>query len=92
MSEKLKIFEKLWRQEHFNQMNKQYFFGQLFKHQAVASLSLEGEAWGSNLGPVKSNTVLPTTTRHCCNISLKEAVLPGHNDTEMSLQTCDTLA
>ena len=40
------------------------------------------EVWGSNLGPVKSDTVLPTT-RHRCNISSKGAVLPGRNDPEM---------
>ena len=40
------------------------------------------EVWGSNLGPVKSDTVLPTA-RHCCDISSKGAVLPGHNDAEM---------
>ena len=37
---------------------------------------------GSNLGPVKSDTVLPTA-RHRCNISSKGAVLPGRNDAEM---------
>ena len=46
-------------------------------------LSLEQEVWGSNLGPVKSNTVLPTACRRC-NISLKEAVLSGRNDVEMN--------
>ena len=35
--------------------------------------------WGSNLGPVKADTVLPTA-RHRCNITSKEAVLLGHND------------
>ena len=45
-------------------------------------LSLEREVWGSNLGPVRSNTVL-STVRHRCNISSKEAVLPGRNDAEM---------
>ena len=39
--------------------------------------------WGSNLGPVKSNTVMPTA-RHRCGISLKGAVLLGSNDEEMS--------
>ena len=44
--------------------------------------SLEREVWGSNLGPVKSDTVLPTA-RHRCDISSKGAVLPGRNDAEM---------
>ena len=49
---------------------------------AVTRSSLEREVWGSNLGPVKSNTVLPTA-RNGCDISSKEAVLPWHNDVEM---------
>ena len=44
--------------------------------------SLEREVWGSNLGLVKSYTVLPTAS-HLCDISLKEAVLPECNDAEM---------
>ena len=44
--------------------------------------SLEREIRGSNLGPVKSDTVLPTA-RHRCDISSKEVVLPGRNDVEM---------
>ena len=44
--------------------------------------SLERKIWGSNLGPVKSDTVLPTA-RHRCDISSNEAVLPGCNDAEM---------
>ena len=43
---------------------------------AVTRSSLEWDVGGSNLRPVKSNTVLPTT-RHRCDISSKEAVLPG---------------
>ena len=49
---------------------------------AVTRSSLEREVRGSNLGPVKSDTVLPTA-RHRCNISSKGAVLPGRNDAEM---------
>ena len=49
---------------------------------AVTRSSLEREVRGLNLGPVKSDTVLPTA-RHRCNISLKGAVLPGRNDAEM---------
>ena len=49
---------------------------------AVTRSSLEREVWGSNLGPVKSDTVLPTA-RHRCDISSKGAVLPGRNDAEM---------
>ena len=51
---------------------------------AVTRSSLEREVWGSNLGPVKSDTVLPTA-RHRCDISSKGAVLPGRNDAEMGL-------
>ena len=55
---------------------------QLAVGQAVTRSSLEREVRGSNLGPVKSYTVLPTA-RHRCNISSKGAVLPGRNDAEM---------
>ena len=44
--------------------------------------SLERLGRGSNLRPVKSDTVLPTA-RHHCDISSKGAVLPGRNDAEM---------
>ena len=44
--------------------------------------SLEREVQGSNLGQVKSKAVLPKA-RHRCDISSKEAVLPGCNDAEM---------
>ena len=50
--------------------------------QAVTRLFLERKVRGSNLWPVKSDTVLPTA-RHRCNISSERAVLPGRNDTEM---------
>ena len=43
---------------------------------AVTRSFLEREVAGSNLGPVKSDTVLPTA-RHRCDISSKGAVLPG---------------
>ena len=46
--------------------------------------SLEREVWGSNLGPVKSDAVLPTA-RQCSNVSSNEAVLPGRNDAELGL-------
>ena len=36
-----------------------------------------------NLWPVKSHTVLPMA-RHPCDMSSKEAVLPGHNDAEIA--------
>ena len=49
---------------------------------AVTCLSLEQEVFGSNLGPVKSDSVLPMI-RHRCEISPKGAVLPGRNDAEM---------
>ena len=63
-----------------------------FKYRPVARdvmlLSLEREVWDSNLGPVKSNTELPTA-RHRCYISSKEAVLPGRNDVEMGSSPSD---
>ena len=49
---------------------------------AVTPSSLERKVWGSNLGQVKFDTVLPTTC-HRCDISSKGAVLPGRNDAEM---------
>ena len=49
---------------------------------AITRSSLEREVWGSNLKPVKSNTVF-VTARHRCDISSKGAVLPGRNDAEM---------
>ena len=48
----------------------------------VTRSSLEREIWGSILGPVKSDIVLPTA-RYRCDISSKGAVLPGRNDAEM---------
>ena len=51
---------------------------------------LEREVWGSNLGPVKSDTVL-STARHRCNISSKETLLPWRNDAEMAPPTRYTL-
>ena len=44
--------------------------------------SLEPEVRGSNLRPVKSDTVLPTAHHHS-DISSKDAVLPEGNDTKM---------
>ena len=49
----------------------------------VTHSSLKREVCGSNLGPVKSDTKLPTAC-HRCNISLKGAVLPERNDAELS--------
>ena len=49
---------------------------------AVTRSSLEREVRGSNLGPIKSDTVLPTA-HHRCDISSKDAGLPGRNDAEM---------
>ena len=47
-------------------------------------------AGGSNLGPVKSDTVL-STVLHRCNIFSKEAVFPGRNNAEkLALQTRHT--
>ena len=50
--------------------------------QTVTRSSLEQEVWGSNLGLVKSDTLLPMA-RHRCDNSSKEAGLPGRNDAEM---------
>ena len=52
---------------------------------AVTRSCLKRDVRGSNLGPVKSDTVLLPTARHRCDISSKEAVLPGRNDAEMGL-------
>ena len=49
---------------------------------AVTRSSLERKVGDSNFGPIKSDTVLPTT-RQRCKISSKKAVLPGSNDAEM---------
>ena len=49
---------------------------------AVTRSSLEREVKGSDLGPVKSDTVLPTA-RHRCDISSKGAVSLGRNDADM---------
>ena len=49
---------------------------------ALTNSSLEREVRGSNLGPVKSDAVLPTARYHC-EISSKGAVLPRCNDVEM---------
>ena len=46
-------------------------------------LYLQREVFGSNLGPVKSDTPLPMA-RHHCNILSKGALLPGCNDTDMA--------
>ena len=43
------------------------------------AFALERQVRGSNLGPVKSDIVLPTA-RHRSDISSKGAVLPGRND------------
>ena len=70
---------------HFHIPNIYYFFKlQIFSSvgRAVTRSSLERKVLGSNLGPVKSDVVLPTA-RHRCDISSKEAVLPGRNDAEM---------
>ena len=48
---------------------------------AVTRSSFEQEVGGSNLSPVKSDTVLPTA-RHHWNISSKEAVLPQRNQND----------
>ena len=61
-------------------VNKVHFY--LPVGRAVTRSSLEWEVRDSNLGPVKSYTVLPTA-RHRCDISLKGAVFPGRNDAEM---------
>ena len=49
---------------------------------AVTRSSLEWEFSGSNLGPVKLDTVFPTA-HHRCDISSNGAVLPRRIDAEM---------
>ena len=49
---------------------------------AATRSSLKREVLGSDLGAVKSETLLPTA-RHRCNISSKETVSLGRNDAEM---------
>ena len=49
---------------------------------AVTRSSLKPEVVGLNLGPVKSNTLLPTA-RHRWDLSSKVAVLSGRNEAEM---------
>ena len=49
---------------------------------AVTRSSLERQVKGSNLRPVKLDTVLPTVC-YRSDISSKGAVLPGRNDAEM---------
>ena len=51
-----------------------------FKKQRLSAVP---EVWGSNLGQVKSNKVLPTAL-HCCDISSEGSVLPWHNDAKMN--------
>ena len=55
---------------------------QIFLSRALTHSFLDQEVRGSNLGLVKSDTVLPMAQHHC-DISWKEAVFPGRNDTEM---------
>ena len=52
---------------------------------SVTRSSLERKISGSSHGLAKSNSVLPTT-RHCFNISSKEAVLPGRNDCKLVIR------
>ena len=69
---------------------KQYVIRTVLKNKtktagrALTRSYLEREVRSSNLGLVKSNTVLPTA-RHRCGISSKGAVLPECNDAEMDL-------
>ena len=49
---------------------------------AATRSSMERKVRGSNLGPVKSEAVLPMA-RYRCDISSKEVVLPERNDAEM---------
>ena len=50
--------------------------------QEVTRSSLERKVWGSNLRPIKSDTVSPMARRHW-NIFSKKAVLSGLNDAEI---------
>ena len=58
---------------------------------AITCSSVKWEVWGSSLGPVKSDIVLPTI-RHHCGISSKKVVLPASKMTRRwVLQTRYTL-
>ena len=61
-----------------------HFVGQVAMHS-----SLEREVWDSNLGPVKSDTVLPTA-HHRCKISLKEPCCLGAMTWRWALPTLYT--
>ena len=50
---------------------------------AVTRSFLQRKIWGSKVGPVILDTVLPTA-HHRCNNSIKHAEFPGRNDAEMS--------
>ena len=63
--------------------NSRFFLPDRPFGRAVALSSLEWEVRSSNLGPVKSDTVLLITACHRCDISSKGAVLPGGNDAQM---------
>ena len=57
---------------------------------AVTGSFLEREVIGLNLGPAKSDTVLPTAC-HRCNISSKRAELLERNDAKMGPESRYTL-
>ena len=68
---------------HCNIIITYYFTESNQVGRAVTRSSLEREVWGSSLWPVKLDTML-STARNRCNISSKEAVLPGgRNNAEM---------
>ena len=57
---------------------------------AVMRPSMQRKIWGSNIGLVKLDSVLPMAL-YGCNVSLKRAVLPGRSDAGWAQQTCYTL-
>ena len=73
----LSIISNFYRNSNFYY---QIFTGQLVERECVRLWSGRFEV--QILGPVKSETVLPTA-RHRCDISSKGAVLPARNDASM---------
>ena len=93
----LSIFCREWNTMRFSVESKSWRYCKWIKlrpgRNEFANFWLSGKAFdsgaqvkGSNLGPVKSDTVSPTV-RHRCDISSKKAVLLGRNNAKMDPQT-----
>ena len=82
MNERIKLFVYLNYTNTTHLVSVGNLLSNLPVSRAVRRSSLDREVIGSNLEPVKSGTVLPTV-RSRCDISSKEAVLPGRNGAEM---------